>query len=129
MKKIFICEYVTGGGYINNKVPKELFLQARMIVKSLLMDFNKIDNLKIIYAWDYRFKKKIKKIKNTECIIIKEKPFSLWKKIINSVNFYLPIAPETNSQLINLIKLNTKKKKTLSNSIDAIKKTSSKFIK
>tara|TARA_B100000029_G_scaffold281247_1_gene275376 strand:- start:12557 stop:13483 length:927 start_codon:yes stop_codon:yes gene_type:complete len=127
MKKIFICEYVTGGGYINNKVPKKLFLQARTIVKSLLIDFNEIDNLKIIYTWDYRLKKRIKKNKNTECIIIKKEPTFLWKNIIKKVDFYLPIAPETNLKLVNLIKLGSKKEKTLSNSINAVKKTSSKF--
>ena len=62
MKTIFICEYVTGGGYINKKISKKLFIQARSIVKSLLNDFNKIPNLKIIYTWDYRFKK-LKKLK------------------------------------------------------------------
>ena len=57
MKTIFICEYVTGGGYINKKISKKLFQQARSIVKSLLIDFNKIPNLKIIYTWDSRFTK------------------------------------------------------------------------
>ena len=55
MKTIFICEYVTGGGYINKKIPKKLFLQAKSIVNSLLNDFNKIPNLKIIYSLDARF--------------------------------------------------------------------------
>ena len=65
MKTIFICEYVTGGGYINKKIPKKLFLQAKSIVNSLLNDFNKIPNLKIIYSLDARFKElKKKKISN-----------------------------------------------------------------
>ena len=61
MKTIFICEYVTGGGYINKKISKKLFLQAKSILKSLIIDFNKIPNLKIVYTWDYRFKKLKKK--------------------------------------------------------------------
>ena len=56
MKTIFICEYVTGGGYINKKISKKLFVQANIILKSLFNDFNKIPNLKIIYTWDYRYK-------------------------------------------------------------------------
>ena len=72
MKTIFICEYVTGGGYINKKISKKLFLQAKSILKSLIVDFNKIPNLKIVYTWDYRFKK-LKKKKNVECFEIKRK--------------------------------------------------------
>ena len=66
MKTIFICEYVTGGGYINKKIPKKLFLQAKSIVNSLLNDFNKIPNLKIIYSLDARFNE-LKKKKNKKC--------------------------------------------------------------
>ena len=57
MKKIFICEYVTSGGYINKKITKNMFLQAKSIVKSLLIDFNKIPNIKVIHTWDNRLKK------------------------------------------------------------------------
>ena len=126
MKTIFICEYVTGGGYINKKISKKLFLQAKSIVKSLLIDFNKIPNLKIIYTWDYRFKK-LKKIKNTECLTIKKNPLKEWNIIIKKVDIFFPVAPETEGKLIELIKLNKFKKKIISNKINAIRKTSSKY--
>ena len=126
MKTIFICEYVTGGGYINKKISKKLFIQARSIVKSLLNDFNKIPNLKIIYTWDYRFKK-LKKLKNVECFYIKKTPLKKWSILIKKVDYFFPIAPETEGKLIELIKLNRFKKKMLSNKINAIKKTSSKY--
>jgi len=126
MKTIFICEYITGGGYINKKISKKLFLQAKSIVKSLLNDFNKIPNLKIIYTWDYRFKK-LKKLKNVECIYIKKNPLKKWSILIKKTDLFFPIAPETEGKLIELIKLNRFKKKMLSNKINAIKKTSSKY--
>ena len=126
MKTIFICEYVTGGGYINKKISKKLFIQAKSIVKSLLNDFNKIPNLKIIYTWDYRFKK-LKKLKNVECFYIKKTPLKKWSILIKKVDYFFPIAPETEGKLIELIKLNRFKKKMLSNTINAIKKTSSKY--
>ena len=126
MKTIFICEYVTGGGYINKKISKKLIIQARSIVKSLLNDFNKIPNLKIIYTWDYRFKK-LKKLKNVECFYIKKTPLKKWSILIKKVDYFFPIAPETEGKLIELIKLNRFKKKMLSNKINAIKKTSSKY--
>jgi len=47
--------------YINKKKSKKLFLQAKSILKSLLVDLNKIPNLKIVYTWDYRFKNLKKK--------------------------------------------------------------------
>jgi predicted ATP-grasp superfamily ATP-dependent carboligase len=126
MKTIFICEYVTGGGYINKKISKKLIIQARSIVKSLLNDFNKIPNLKIIYTRDYRFKK-LKKLKNVECFYIKKNPLKKWSILIKKVDYFFPIAPETEGKLIELIKLNRFKKKMLSNTINAIKKTSSKY--
>ena len=126
MRKIFICEYVTGGGYINKKISKKIFIQANIILKSLLNDFNKISNLKIIYTWDYRFKK-LKKLKNVECFYIKKTPLKKWSILIKKVDYFFPIAPETEGKLIELIKLNRFKKKMLSNKINAIKKTSSKY--
>ena len=128
MKTIFICEYITGGGYINKKISKKLFIQAKSIVKSLLNDFNKIPNLKIIYTWDYRFKK-LKKLKNVECFYIKKNPLKKWSILIKKVDYFFPIAPETEGKLIELIKLNRFKKKMLSNKINAIKKTSRKYKK
>ena len=126
MKTIFICEYVTGGGYINKKISKKLFLQAKSILRSLLVDFNKIPNLKIVYTWDYRFKK-LKKTKNIECFEIKESPLKKWNNIIKKSDIFFPIAPETENKLIELIKLNKFKKKMLSNEINAIKISSSKY--
>ena len=125
IKKIFICEYVTGGGYINKKIPKKLFLQAKSIVKSLLIDFNKIPNLKIIYTWDYRFKK-LKKIKNVECLNIKKNYLKEWSIIIKKVDLFFPIAPETEGKLIELIKLNKFKKNIISNKLNAIRVAGSK---
>ena len=126
MKTIFICEYVTGGGYINKKISKKLFLQAKSILKSLIVDFNKIPNLKIVYTWDYRFKK-LKKIKNVECFEIKRKPLKKWSNIIKKSDIFFPIAPETENKLIELIKLNKFKKKMVSNEVSAIKISSSKY--
>jgi predicted ATP-grasp superfamily ATP-dependent carboligase len=126
MKTIFICEYVTGGGYINKKISKKLFLQAKSILKSLIVDFNKIPNLKIVYTWDYRFKK-LKKIKNVECFEIKRSPLKKWNSIIKKSDIFFPIAPETENKLIELIRLNKFKKKMLSNEINAIKISSSKY--
>ena len=126
MKTIFICEYVTGGGYINKKISKKLFLQAKSILKSLIIDFNKIPNLKIVYTWDYRFKK-LKKIKNVECFEIKRKPLKKWNNIIKKSDIFFPIAPETENKLIELIKLNKFKKKMVSNEVSAIKISSSKY--
>ena len=126
MKTIFICEYITGGGYINKKIPKKLFLQAKSILKSLIIDFNRIPNLKIVYTWDYRYKK-LKKKKNVECFEIKQKPLKKWNKIIKKSDIFFPIAPETENKLIELIKLNKFKKKMLSNEINAIKISSSKY--
>ena len=126
MKTIFICEYITGGGYINKKISKKLFLQAKSILKSLIIDFNKIPNLKIVYTWDYRFKK-LKKIKNVECFEIKRKPLKKWSNIIKKSDIFFPIAPETENKLIELIKLNKFKKKMVSNEVSAIKISSSKY--
>ena len=124
--KIFICEYVTGGGYINKKISKKLYLQGKSIVKSLITDFNKIPNLKIVYTWDHRFKK-LKKIKNVECFEIKESPLKKWSNLIKKTDVFFPIAPETENKLIELIKLNKFKKKMLSNNLSAIKISSSKY--
>ena len=125
MKKIFICEFVTGGGYINKKISKKLYKQANIILKSLLNDFNKISNLKILYTSDQRFKKI--KVKNAKCFFIKKKPLKKWSKLIKQADYFFPIAPETNKNLLKLIKLNKFNTKVISNKINAIKKTSSKY--
>ena len=88
MKKIFICEFVTGGGYINKKISKKLYKQANIILKSLLNDFNKISNLKIVYTRDHRFKKI--KVENAKCFFIKKKPLKKWSKLIKIDHFFRP---------------------------------------
>ena len=89
MKKIFICEFVTGGGYINKKISKKLYKQANIILKSLLNDFNKISNLKIVYTRDQRFKKI--KVKNAKCFFIKKKPLKKWSKLIKQADYFFPM--------------------------------------
>ena len=100
-----------------------MFLQAKSIVKSLLIDFNKIPNIKVIHTWDNRLKKLTKK-KNIECIVVKHNPIKKWKTLIKKVDFFLPIAPESKNQLINLIRLDNKKNKR---KVNDIKIVSSKF--
>ena len=58
------------------KLVKKLYKQANIILKSLLNDFNKISNLKIVYTRDQRFKKI--KVKNAKCFFIKKKPHILF---------------------------------------------------
>ena len=127
MKTIFICEYVTGGGYINKKISKKLFVQANIILKSLLNDFNKIPNLKIIYTWDYRYKE-ITKRKRTQCVFIKKKPWKIWSQLIKKSDFFFPIAPESNGDLLKIVKFgNSQKKNLIGSNIVAIKIASSKY--
>ena len=126
-KKIFICEFVTGGGYFGKKIPKKLFVQAEAIINSLLKDFSKIPNLEIIYTRDGRFKI-IKSIKNTKCFIIKNNPWKHWKLILKKSDLFMPIAPETNNELFKIIKLGLlSKKRVIANNLDVVKITSSKF--
>jgi len=127
MKTIFICEYVTGGGYINKKISKKLFVQANIILKSLLNDFNKIPNLKIIYTWDYRYKE-ITKRKRIQCVFIKKNPWKIWSHLIKKSNFFFPIAPESNGDLLKIVKFgNSQKKNLIGSNIVAIKIASSKY--
>ena len=127
MRKIFICEYVTGGGYINKKISKKLFIQANIILKSLLNDFNKIPNLKIIYTWDYRYKE-ITKRKRTQCVFIKKNPWKIWSHLIKKSDFFFPIAPESNGDLLKFVKFgNSQKKNLIGSNIVAIKIASSKY--
>jgi len=126
-KKIFICEFVTGGGYFGKKIPKKLFVQAEAIINSLLKDFSKIPNLEIIYTRDSRFKN-IKNIKNTKCFFIRNDPWKYWKLILKKSNLFIPIAPETNNELFKIIKLGLLlKKRVIANNLDVVKITSSKF--
>jgi len=127
MRKIFICEYVTGGGYINKKISKKLFIQANIILKSLLNDFNKISNLKIIYTWDYRYKRTIN-LKNTQCVFIKKNPWKIWSSLIKKSDFFFPIAPESDGKLLKFVKFgNSQKNNLIGSDIVAIKTASSKY--
>ena len=127
MRTIFICEYVTGGGYINKKISKKLFMQANIILKSLLKDFNKISDLKIIYTRDYRYKR-VRGLKNIKCIFIKKNPWKIWSSLIKNSNFFFPIAPESNGELLKLVKFgNDQKNNLIGSDVIAIKTTSSKY--
>ena len=64
---------------------------------------------------------------NNEPIIHKESPLKKWSNLIKNTDVFFPIAPETENKLIELIKLNKFKKKMLSNELNAIKISSSKY--
>ena len=60
-------------------------------------------------------------------VILIKKFLKNWNNIIKKSDIFFPIAPETENKLIELIKLNKFKKKMLSNEINAIKISSSKY--
>ncbi|MHA1751900.1 MAG: ATP-grasp domain-containing protein [Candidatus Helarchaeota archaeon] len=99
---IFIFEYLTGGGFINDKLPPSLVCEGAAMLLTLIKGLNPDFDVKILL--DYRLAGYKEFFKNISPKIIKNtSDFNEnFKDYINNSDYYLIIAPEFNNILRDL---------------------------
>jgi predicted ATP-grasp superfamily ATP-dependent carboligase len=104
--RIFIFEWVSGGGFNSITIPSSLFCEGFGMLRSLILDFKEL-GFEIVTQIDIRIKNLIPFIRADEVHIIdsKDNVYRGFKKMIKSSKYCFIIAPESSYILYNLTKV------------------------
>ncbi|MFX1379211.1 MAG: ATP-grasp domain-containing protein [Promethearchaeota archaeon] len=128
--KIFIFEFVSGGGFNNTIIPTSLFCEGFGMLRSITADFKLLD-FEIYTTLDYRISFLSKFIKADHILNVRKNENSLktFKDCVMKCKYVFIIAPETLNILYNLTEIVKKSGKIiLSTNLRGIKYGSSKII-
>ncbi len=96
--RIFVCEFVTGGGFAGQILPASLALEGKLMFSALVEDLMALPDVEIVVAQDPRLdlslpgKVQIKRMENAD-------PWCDWQDLILDSDATWPIAPETGGAL------------------------------
>ena len=128
VNRIFIFEFISGGGFINQEIPSSLFSEGFGMLRSIIKDFYRL-NIEVETLLDHRIYKfskyldasKIEIVNKNENFIIK------FSNALKKCDSAFIIAPEFSNILLNLsLKAEKLGKKILSTNINGIKIGTSK---
>jgi predicted ATP-grasp superfamily ATP-dependent carboligase len=97
--RLFICEFITGGGLQDKELPDALVREGNMMLEAVLIDLLDMGINDIITTRDDRLGALSLPIKQ---IAIGEDFYSTWQSCMNDVDAVLIIAPESEDVLFNL---------------------------
>jgi predicted ATP-grasp superfamily ATP-dependent carboligase len=107
--KIFVCEYITGGGLYREDLPASLAREGSLMRDAVLHDLNMLPGISTLCTYDPRLPKPSHA---HQAVMAGGDIRSLWQECIAESDAVLPIAPETGNILL-----------TLTNAIEASSKT------
>ena len=99
--KIFICEFITGGGLYREPLPPSLLKEGEMMRDAVLRDFSEIQGLEITLTYDARL---AQPINATQALAIgpEDDAWSIWQSCMQAADTVLLIAPESGGALAEL---------------------------
>ncbi len=113
-QKIFIFEFVSGGGYNKVDIPSSLFCEAYAMLRTLIADFKKLGfqittllDFRINFLSQYLEADKIKLVRKNDDYI------KIYTECLNECIYCFIIAPEFSNHLYNLTKIAKDNKKTV----------------
>jgi tyramine---L-glutamate ligase len=130
-KKIFVCEFITGGGLCNTNLPKSLAKEGALMRDALLSDLLAINltvfKCQISTTLDARLPALKLPIETTR-ILANDDPWKLWEGMIKTSDAVLVIAPETDGILLKFAQFTQRLGKVwLGCSLDAIEVATDKL--
>ncbi|HVP20411.1 MAG TPA: ATP-grasp domain-containing protein [Anaerolineaceae bacterium] len=109
--KLFIHEFVTGGGWSQGELPEGLADEALAMLWALLVDFNKWGQVRTSILLDARFENQIpgldrKTLPADEVILVEpQQHASIFADMVKRSDAVLVLAPETGGNLARLTKI------------------------
>ena len=97
--RLFICEFITGGGLQDKELPDALVREGNMMLEAVITDFLGMGITDIITTRDDRLDALSLPVKQ---IAIEGEIYSTWQSCMNEVDAVLIIAPESEDVLLNL---------------------------
>jgi len=128
--KIFIFEFVSGGGFSQVNIPTSLFCEGFGMLRSIITDFKALD-FEIHTMLDYRicFLSKFIQADNVRKIKKNNNYLKIFKDLVKNSKYVFIIAPETSKILYELTKIvKNHDKIILSTNLKGIKYGTSKII-
>jgi tyramine---L-glutamate ligase len=130
IKKIFVCEFITGGGLCGEPLPDSLAKEGALMRDALLRDLSELP-YEIITTIDARVKNDALEANihaAYRAVPIKDNAWQVWQDLISECDAVLVIAPETDGILLKFAQLTQDLGKVwLGCSLDAIEVTSNKL--
>jgi tyramine---L-glutamate ligase len=128
LKKLFVCEFITGGGFIGQDLPDGLAREGILMRDALLNDLSELIECEVYTTYDMRVEPphgQFVSYRVSETVDI----WALWQQCILQADYVWLIAPETNGILFRLTNMVIdSQKKLIGCGLDAIKITSSKYL-
>ena len=115
--KILVFEYITGGGLAQEDLPESLLREGGLMLKALIDELALLPSVKLTVLLDWRCKS-LNLPQTIEIIWVtaEQSVYDLLPAHIEASDKVWPIAPEMESQLLNISKLVEDKSKRLLNS-------------
>lgn len=124
--KIFVCEFITGGGLYREPLPPSLLREGTLMRDALLRDLAELDGVEVIMTYDSRLPPPF--VYHAIPIAKDDDAWKIWDQCIANANAVWPIAPEADGVLLRLTALiNNHNKTLLGSSPEAVELTSSKY--
>lgn len=99
--RVFVCEFVTGGGFAGASLPESLCREGDMMLQALVKDLAELPQLELAVARDRRLPDPA-----LPCTLVRvsedEDPWPVWRRLIAEADAVWPIAPETDGLLERL---------------------------
>lgn len=99
--RIFVCEYVTGGGLLNEALPASLAHEGELMLHALVRDLAEVEGVELVISRDPRLS-----TVGLPCEAViadtRRDVWATWREIIARVDAVWPIAPETGGVLERL---------------------------
>ncbi|MDX1914494.1 MAG: ATP-grasp domain-containing protein [Methylophilus sp.] len=125
--KLFVCEFITGGGLMGEEIPTSLAREGLLMRDALLGDLSTVSNLALSTTFDKRFSPFQHHAVQSIQIDEETDVWLLWESLIDQVDAVWWVAPETNDILYRLTQLAVLKNKlVIGSGLDAIAITSKK---
>jgi len=123
--KIFVCEYITGGGLYREELPASLVREGSLMRDAVLHDLSMLPGISTLCTWDARLPEPSHA---HQAVRVGGDVWSLWKQCIADADAVLPIAPETGNILLTLTDLIEASGRTLIGcGVEGVALTSSKL--
>jgi predicted ATP-grasp superfamily ATP-dependent carboligase len=102
--KVFVCEFVTGGGLYRELLPPSLLVEGAMMRDAALRDFAQIRDIEILMTCDQRL---AAPAEAHEVLMVdtQQDVWTIWERCISASDAILLIAPETGGVLERLTQL------------------------
>lgn len=115
--KILVFEYITGGGFAQEELPKSLFNEGMLMLKALLSELDSLPAIQLTVLLDWRCKD-VEFFDKIEIVWVSSEKnvYELLPELIDTADLVWPVAPEIGLELQKISWLVESKAKGLLNS-------------